>query len=86
MATPNRQQRRHLDVATTGESRPHPWSALEYARWRNISQQAAAQERYRGEGPPYAKIGNRVYYDPLDCWDWLDANKIRHAGDRPGAA
>jgi hypothetical protein len=57
--------------------RPRPWSAREYAEWRGISESAAAQERYRCAGPPFIRIGGRVFYDPTDVYAWIDENKVR---------
>lgn len=38
--------------------------------------------RARAYGPPYTKIGNRIFYDLADWADWLDSQKRL----KPGAA
>lgn len=48
--------------------------AAEYAAWRGITVEAAAQERYRGTGPAFIKAGRRIYYRRRDVEEWLDAN------------
>jgi len=67
-------------------SRPKPWSASQYADFRGITPEAAAQERYKGTGPTYIRASGRIYYDPQDVWDWLDANKLTRTDARAGAA
>ncbi|GAA1681607.1 hypothetical protein MMUR_05580 [Mycolicibacterium murale] len=37
---------------------------------------ALAQDRYRGRGIPYVKIGNRVRYLREDVLNYLEANRI----------
>lgn len=51
-----------------------PMSAKEFAAWRGVSEQALAQERYRGTGPKFVKLGARVYYMPEHIQQWLEAN------------
>jgi len=47
-------------------------TTAEVAEMRRMKEQSLAQERYRGDGPPYVKDGARVLY-PLDLLeDWLD--------------
>lgn len=38
--------------------------------------QALAQDRYRGEGIPYVKIGSRVRYLASDLEDFIEANRV----------
>jgi hypothetical protein len=41
------------------------------AKERDLSQRAQRAERQRGEGPPYVKIGKKIYY-PVDGFRaWL---------------
>ncbi len=67
-------------------NRAKPWSDAEYCAFRGISKGASAQERYKGVGPRFIKAGKRVFYDPTDVYDWLDANKVSRTDGRPGAA
>lgn len=62
-------------------SRPIP--AKEFAVWRGISEQALAQERYRGTGCKFVKLGSRVYYMPEHIQEWLEANV--HENTSPAA-
>ncbi|SNS55045.1 hypothetical protein SAMN05421642_103246 [Rhodococcoides kyotonense] len=57
------------------ETRERPWTAREYAEWRGISTESAAQERYKGTGPRFIRATGRVMYDPADVYSWLDSNK-----------
>lgn len=50
------------------------------AEYRHTSEVALAQERWRGVGPRYLKLGKRVFYRAGDLKAWLDANTIE-----PGA-
>ena len=36
-----------------------------------------SQWRFRGEGPPYVKLGNRILYDGRVLNDWLDAHVVQ---------
>ena len=51
-----------------------------------ITPGAAAQQRYKGTGPKFIRVGSRIYYDPADVFAYLDANKLQRTDDRPGAA
>lgn len=53
------------------------WGNEDYCNWRGITPNAAAQERRRHSGPPFIKLRSRVYYDPLDVYQWVDENKVR---------
>lgn len=46
------------------------------AEHRHMSENALAQERWRGEGPRYRKLGNRVFYLASDLKAWLDAHAV----------
>ena len=35
-----------------------------------------SQWRFRGEGPPYVKFGNRVLYEGRALNDWLDSHRV----------
>ena len=66
--------------------RPKPWGPKQYCEFRGISEPAAAQERYKGTGPRFIKAGKTLYYDPIDVYDWLDANKVQRTDERPVSA
>lgn len=40
-----------------------------------------SQWRFRGEGPPYVKFGNRVLYEGRALNDWLDAHRVEPRND-----
>lgn len=44
----------------------------EYCEWRGISTGAAAQERYRGQGPKFIKAGKQIRYTISDIQAWLE--------------
>lgn len=81
----------YSDAHKLRESRTRRGNALEqleklipssaYAQWRKITDEAAAQERYRGTGPKFIKVGRRVYYRARDIEEWLDANTRTITGD-----
>lgn len=57
-------------------SSPEPLlSAKEVAAWLNTTTGGLAQLRFRGEGPPYVKLGRTVRYQASDVRAWLDDNK-----------
>jgi hypothetical protein len=45
-----------------------------------------AQDRYRGRGIPFVKIGGRVRYLRQDVLDYLTTNKMQRTDDRPRGA
>lgn len=57
------------------------WSANDYAVWRGATLQAVAHERCRGNGPPFIKIGKRVFYDPAVVRDWFAQHQVRSTSD-----
>ncbi|MGY4101614.1 helix-turn-helix domain-containing protein [Nocardia sp. R16R-3T] len=59
-----------------------PPEVAEYLRTTTAS---LAQQRYRGVGIPYAKLGRRVIYRWADVEAYVKAN-ITTTADRPGAA
>ncbi|MGE0215895.1 hypothetical protein [Mycolicibacterium sp.] len=50
------------------------------AAYRHTTETALAQERWRGVGPRYLKLGKRVFYRAGDLKAWLEANTVE-----PGA-
>lgn len=58
----------------------------EVAEFRRTTVATLAQERYRGAGPKFVKLGKRVFYDWHDVYSWIDSNTLQRTDDRPGAA
>ncbi|MET8650744.1 DNA-binding protein [Nocardia aurea] len=58
-----------------------PATAKEVAAFRQTTEKALAQERYRGAGPAYMRLGRRIFYDWEQVYAWMDANT-----EHPGAA
>lgn len=46
------------------------------AEFRHTTENALAQERWRGDGPRYLKLGRRVLYRAADLAAWLDAHTV----------
>jgi hypothetical protein len=46
------------------------------AEYRHTTETALAQERWRGDGPRYLKLGRRVFYRAADLQAWLAANTV----------
>lgn len=46
------------------------------AEHRHMSENALAQERWRGDGPRYLKLGNRVFYRAADLQAWLAEHTV----------
>lgn len=44
----------------------------DYCEWRGISKGAAAQERYRGNGPKFIKAGKQIRYTVSSIQAWLE--------------
>lgn len=57
------------------------WSASDYAVWRGATLQAVAHERCRGNGPPFIKLGKRVFYDPVVVRNWFAQHQVRSTSD-----
>lgn len=51
-------------------------SREEYARQRGFSLRSEHKERARRAGPPFIKIGQKVYYSIAGIKDWLDTQTI----------
>ena len=50
--------------------------AREVAEWLGISEQALAQDRFRGDGIPYVRIGSRVRYRMADLVEYVEKNTV----------
>lgn len=62
------------------------WTSQQYAEFigGKFTTQAAAQQRHRGDGPPYIRLGARsVRYRKADVLAWL---RDRIETQTPGAA
>ncbi|MFC9766611.1 helix-turn-helix transcriptional regulator [Rhodococcus jostii] len=55
----------------------------EVAAYRRTTEPSLAQERWKGTGPKFKKLGARVYYDWDDVYAWVDANTMSRTDDRP---
>ena len=57
-----------------------PFSELitepEYSQVAGVSIVTLRRERRLGNGPPFIKVGRRIYYDPLDVARWLESQKV----------
>ncbi|OBG76304.1 hypothetical protein A5700_22460 [Mycobacterium sp. E1214] len=56
------------------------------AKFIQTSEGSLAQDRYRGTGIPFVKIGGRVRYLRQDILDYLAANRMQRTDDPRGAA
>lgn len=61
-------------MAESDTQLPRLLTARQVAEWLGISEQALAQDRYRGEGVPYVKVGQRIRYRLPDLVKYLDDN------------
>ncbi|MGS2805962.1 helix-turn-helix transcriptional regulator [Nocardia sp. MW-W600-9] len=63
-----------LDVA----DRPRPLATpAEVAEYLGTTVAALAQQRYRGEGAPYKRLGRGIRYDWAEVMAWVEANTVR---------
>lgn len=60
----------------TPEDLPPIATASQIAKVVQSTEDALAQDRYRGRGLPYVKIGGRVRYLREDVLNYLAANRI----------
>ena len=62
-------------------------SDKDLAKVRKMSERTLRLERQRGDGPPFAKIGSRIFYPIDDFRAWL-ASRVRRPvrADRGKAA
>jgi hypothetical protein len=52
------------------------FTSRDVAEYRHTTENALAQERWRGDGPRYVKLGSRVFYRAADLQAWLAANTV----------
>lgn len=50
------------------------YTPKELAEWRGTTVATLAQERYKGTGPKFIKLGKTVRYSETHVKEWLDAN------------
>ena len=63
---------------------PRPLATpAEVAVYRRTTEGNLAQERYRGVGPKFKKLGKRVFYDWADVDTWIAANTLQRTDDKP---
>ncbi len=66
----------------TERSRRSPLATpKEVAAYRRTSQAQLAQERYKGTGPKFKRLGRRVFYDWADVYAWVDAHTMQRTDD-----
>lgn len=51
-------------------------TAREVATFRRTTENALCQERWRGSGPRYVKVGSRVLYRARDLAEFLDTHTV----------
>jgi hypothetical protein len=70
-------------MARAGIITPTPLATPEeVATFRRTTSAALANERYKGSGPKYKKLGGRIYYDWTDVLAWVEANTMTRTDDR----
>lgn len=65
------------DTAVDASELPKYLKAEQVSRLLDITEASLAQDRYRGEGIPYIKIGKRVRYERDDVLSYLEQNKVQ---------
>jgi hypothetical protein len=74
-------------MARAGIITPTPLATPEeVATYRRTTSAALANERHKGKGPKYKKLGGRVYYDWADVLAWIEANTLTRTDDPHPAA
>lgn len=63
-------------TAVTFDNPDALFTARHVAEYRHTTETALAQERWRGEGPRYRKLGKRVFYMASDLKAWLDEHAV----------
>lgn len=51
-----------------------------------MSRKALSIRRWRGGGPPFVRLGRRVFYRPEDVQEWLVSNRCSSTAMQPTAA
>ena len=58
---------------------------VQLSEWIHIRPQTLASWRLQGKGPPFLKMGSRVFYDSEEIEKWLAKNRRTSTSD-PGPA
>lgn len=58
------------------------WTTKELSKQITLSVPRLKQLRYEGGGPPFVRIGQRIFYDPSDVEKWLNKQKVYKNGKR----
>lgn len=48
----------------------------QYASFRGLSVRSARNERARGEGPPFIRVGRKVFYPVAAVRAWMQARQL----------
>ncbi len=56
-------------------------STEEYARLTRRKSQSVRRERMRGGGPPYFRLGRRVFYRASDVETWIASLLVRSTSE-----
>ncbi len=70
-------------VAPVASTRQPLATPDEVASYRRTTESSLAQERYKGTGPKFRKLGRKVFYDWADVYAWVDQNTMQRTDDRP---
>lgn len=65
------------EPAITTPELPKYLKAEQVSKLLDITEGSLAQDRYRGEGISYTKIGKRVRYERDDVLSYLEQNKVQ---------
>ena len=65
------------------DARPRLLSAASASRYLSMPQATLAKLRWEGSGPPFVKIGKRVFYEPEAIDEWIAA-RVRTSTSDPG--
>ena len=57
-------------------------STVSAAKYLDMTVQHLAQTRLNGSGPPFVKVGRRVFYDVNEIDKWIEQNTRRSTSDR----
>lgn len=63
------------------EELPELLTAIEAAKFLNLSPITLSHYRYQGRGPIYRKHGWRVYYTKADLVDWSNRQRWASTGE-----
>lgn len=60
--------------------------STEAAELRRCRPQTLRRERWRGGGPPYLKVNNRILYPRAELLAWLERHRVGSTSDRTADA